>query len=275
MPSPTTLHSSSAHSWKKFGVLGNQNNVQDILDGTYNCPDEVDEFTKTFIHELRRPDTANRQGTITGYTTTAEHIKSWKKMRVGTASSTFGPSFSEIIAGTEDVTIAEVDAAIVSITALTGYCPKRWSEAIDVMIPKKADSKQVKKLRIIVLFHSLFNMLNKKVARQATQSAIQLEAIPSKAYAKPGFRSNNCGLNKVLTYDILRQRKNPAALCSNDAKSCYDRIVHSIANICLQRVGVQPNTCQVMLGTLQQMKHYVKTAYDTSERSYGSIHIPL
>jgi hypothetical protein len=113
-----------------FGFLGNQNKVQDILDGTYECPAEVDEFTKTNIQDLRRPGTATRHGTITGYTTTEEHIKSWKKMRVGTASSTFGPSFSEIIAGTEEVAIAEVDAAIVSIAALTGYCPKRWSEAI-------------------------------------------------------------------------------------------------------------------------------------------------
>jgi hypothetical protein len=124
---------------EKFGFLGNQNNVQDILDETYDCPDEVDEFTKKFIHELRRPDTASRQGTITGYTTTEEHIKSWKHMRVGTSSSTFGPCFSEIIAGTEDVAIAEVDAAIGSITALTRYCPKQWSEAIDVTIPPKAD----------------------------------------------------------------------------------------------------------------------------------------
>jgi hypothetical protein len=173
------------------------------------------------------------------------------------------------------VAIAEIDAAIVSITGLTGYCPKRWSKAIDVMIPKKADSKHVKKLRIIALFHSLLNMLDKKVARQATQSTIKLDVIPSEAYAKLGFRSNDCGLNKVLTYDISCQRKNPAALCSNDAKSCYDRIMHVIASICLERVGVQANTCRGMFGTLQQMKHYVKTAYGTSRQSYGSIHIPL
>jgi hypothetical protein len=118
-------------------------------------------------------------------------------------------------------------------------------------------------------------MINKKVARQATQSVIKLDAIPSEAYAKPGFRSNDCGLNKVLTSDILRQRKTPAALCSNDAKSCYDRIIHAIANICLQRVGVQANACRVMFGTLQQMKHHVKIAYGTSQQSYRSIHIPL
>jgi hypothetical protein len=108
-----------------FGFLGNQTRVQDILDGTYECSVEVDEFTKQFIQELRRPETASRQATITGYTTTEEHIKSWKKMRVGTAARTFGPSFSEIIAGTEDVAITEVDAAIVSIAALTGYTTQK------------------------------------------------------------------------------------------------------------------------------------------------------
>jgi hypothetical protein len=114
---------------------------------------DVDEFTQNIIQELRRPQAAKRHVTITGYTTTDEHIKSWwKKMRVGTASNTFRPSFSEIIAGTEDVAIAEVDAAAIdSIAALTGYCPKRWSEAIDAMIPK-ADSKHVKKLYFFTHF---------------------------------------------------------------------------------------------------------------------------
>jgi hypothetical protein len=107
-----------------IGFLGNHNIVQAILDGTYDCPEEVYEFTPKIIKELRRPGMANRHATITGYTLTDEHIKSWKKMRVGTVSSTFGPSFSEIIAGTDNVAIVEIDAAIVSITALTGYCPE-------------------------------------------------------------------------------------------------------------------------------------------------------
>jgi hypothetical protein len=40
-------------------------------------------------------------------------------------------------------------------------------------------------------------------------------------------------LNKRLTYDILRQTKTSGALCSNDAKSCYDRILHWVASLCL------------------------------------------
>jgi hypothetical protein len=182
-------------------------------------------------------------------------------MRSGTAAGQFSPSFSEIIAGTEDLQVAKVDASIVSIPARTGYCPKRWSKVIDVMIPKKAASKNVEKLCIIVLFHSSFNMMNKRVARKATKQAMTTHVIPSEVYAKPGHRAVDCGLNKVLTTDISRQKLLSMAICSNEARQCYDHIVHSIANICLQRVGLHLNTCHVLLGTLQQMQHYVKTHF--------------
>jgi hypothetical protein len=61
---------------------------------------------------------------------------------------------------------------------------RRWSDAVDVMIPKKAASTHVEKLRIIVLFHALFNMLNKRVAKKATDTAMDKQVIPSKIAAK-------------------------------------------------------------------------------------------
>jgi hypothetical protein len=78
-----------------------------------------------FIAKLRRPALLQELGNITGTVTTEEHIKGWQRMRSSTSASTFGPSFSELIAGTDDLRIAEVDAAIVSIPARTGYCPRR------------------------------------------------------------------------------------------------------------------------------------------------------
>jgi hypothetical protein len=149
-------------------------------------PPGLDEYTMKFIAELKRPANLQELGNITGTVTTAEHIKGWKRMCSTTSASTFGPSFSELIAGTDDLRIAEVDAAIVSIPARTGYCPRRWSDAIDVMIPKKAASRHVEKLRIIVLFHALFNMMNKRVANKATTQAAIIQAIPSEVQAKTG-----------------------------------------------------------------------------------------
>jgi hypothetical protein len=77
-----------------------------------------------------------------------------------------------------DKTIAEIDTVIFFILCLVGYCPKHWSEAIDVMIPKKAASKHGEKLRINVLFHTLFNMLNKKVSKAAIYQATRIQETP-------------------------------------------------------------------------------------------------
>jgi hypothetical protein len=121
----------------------------------------------------------------------------------------------------------------------------------------------------------MFNMLNKQVAQDAINNATRLQEIPCEAYSKKGHRAIDCGLNKILTLDIIRQRQQPAALCCNDAKQCYSRILNAIANIWLQHVGVHHRTCQVMLGTLHQMRHHIKTAYGISPQNYGYIRQPL
>jgi hypothetical protein len=197
-------------------------------------------------------------------------------MRSTIASSPFGPLFSDHIAGCHDLHVADIDAAMTSIPLITGYCPSAWQKAVDVMIPKKQTSTHVFKLRIIVLFHSMFNMINKRVGRLAVQRADAHNLLPAETYgSRPGRRANICALNKVLTYDIIRQRKYPSALCSNDAVACYDRIVHSIASICMQRVGIAAETCHMMFGTLQLIQHYISTAYGLSDSSYGALEIPL
>jgi hypothetical protein len=62
-----------------FGSLDNQTNVQKVLNGTYECPAELDEFTKQFIKELQQPENLHQHNIINGYTTTQDHITSWKK----------------------------------------------------------------------------------------------------------------------------------------------------------------------------------------------------
>jgi hypothetical protein len=216
-----------------FGTLGNQDTIDRVLAGTYQCPPETPEYTQKFIHELKQPDKLNNPGSITGHMTTNQFTTSWKKMKVRTAASSFGPSFSKIVTGTANSEIADIDASLLSIATMTGVIPSNWTTAIDVMIPKKKLSRHVTKLRIIVLFHALFNMLNKQVARSAIHNASRINEIPVEAYAKKGHGAIDCGLNKILTIDIIGQLRLPAALCCNDAKQCYDRILHAIANICL------------------------------------------
>jgi hypothetical protein len=71
-------------------------------------------------------------------------------------------------------------------------------------------------------------------------------------------------------------RRQAGALCSNDAKSCYDRIVHSIASLSMRRLGVPLEPLASMFLTLQQSSHSISTAFGISRENYGSNrHIPL
>ena len=59
-------------------------------------------------------------------------------------------------------------------------------------------------------------------------------------------------------------------MLSNDAKSCYDRIVHSALSLALQRIGVSRGPIESMLTSIQKLKHYVRTAYGDSEKCLDS-----
>jgi len=54
-----------------------------------------------------------------------------------------------------------------------------------------------------------------------------------------------------LTYDLIRQQRLTAAVCSNDAKACYDGIVHAFAALALQQLGIPLGPITVMFGTIQ------------------------
>jgi hypothetical protein len=103
-----------------FGTLGNQEAIEQVLNGTFPCPSDTPPYTQKFIQELKWPDNLDNPGGITGYMTTASFTNSWKRMQVYTAASPFGPSFSEIITGTADPDIADADAALLSIATLAG-----------------------------------------------------------------------------------------------------------------------------------------------------------
>ena len=71
-------------------------------------------------------------------------------------------------------------------------------------------------------------------------------------------------------------RRQSGALCSNNAKSCYNRIVHSFASIAMRRLGAHPPAVQSMLQTIQAAKHHIITAFGPSDTHFGSgRHPPL
>jgi hypothetical protein len=69
---------------------------------------------------------------------------------------------------------------------------------------------------------------------------------------------------------LLQQLRLAGALCANDAKSCYDCIVHNITILAMRRLGMLEAPILSMFKTLQQAAHHVSTAFGVSTRTYGN-----
>jgi len=76
-------------------------------------------------------------------------------------------------------------------------------------------------------------------------------------------------LNKCLFYNYIQARRIPAALCLNDAKSCYNWIILIIAALCLCRLGAPMKATESMIVTLAQLQHHVHSAFGNSMQAQG------
>jgi hypothetical protein len=202
-----------------------------LLDGTCDPPEEVDEYTKKLIKQFWKNCKATEHDPL--YKITPEEWKSfWKGATERNSCGCDILHFGTWKEGSFSETITELDALLTDIPLQTGYSPLKWRVAIDVLLLKKAGVMLVEKLRIIVLFQGDLNYLNKYIGRHMTKDG---EAYTQLAWEQYGSHEGNNAieqaLHKVLSFDLIRQDRMDADMCSNDAKSCYDRIVHSIASI--------------------------------------------
>lgn len=129
------------------------------------------------------------------------------------------------------------------------------------MIEKQENNYNEEKLRAILLYEADFNSNNGKLGRDMMYSAADLKTLACDQYVS--LREHNASMHTVnmnLTFDLLRQQRKPAAICSNDAKSCYDRIVHSVAILSMRRLGAKLEPLICMFGTIQSLTHYVRTS---------------
>lgn len=196
----------------------------------------------------------------------------WAKAKERTSSGPSGITFAHFKAGLSDPTIAEFEAIITCIPYKTGISPACWQKEINVMLEKQRGNSRVDKLWAILLYEADFNQNNKKLGREMMFTAEDLNVIAKEQFgSRAGLTAIDHSLNKRLTYDLIRQTKRPGALCSNDAKSCYDRIVHSVVSLSMQRVGAPVQPIISMFTTIQNLEHRIRTVYGDSDVNFSGV----
>jgi hypothetical protein len=89
--------------------------------------------------------------------------------------------------------------------------------------------------------------------------------------SREGKNAIEQALNKVISFDLIRQARMDTAMCSNDSKSCYDRIVHAIVSILMQKHNVPASACICVFTKPQNLHHTLRTIYGYYKSGYGEI----
>ena len=253
----------------ELGHLGIGPAADAILDGTYVPPHEVADDVGDILKSLKCPPTIRMQRQPSPITC-EEHSSGWKKVRERTSSSPSGLHVGHWKCGSMDSNINWVNTSLANIPFLSGYSPKRWRHGINVLLEKSKGNCRIDKLRKILLYEADFNMNNKYLGRDMMKCAEKGKMLAKEQY---GSRKRKTAilhaLNKRLTFDILRQQKKGAGICSCDLKSCYDRIVHSFATLAMRRAGAAESSTSSMFKTIQRLQHRVRTAFGDSAATFG------
>ena len=116
-----------------FGRYGEGIATNQVYEGTYNIPAGVDDYTADFIKVCSNGITQPKP--LPSFRSPSTFISSWNKMKE-TTNSNGDLHFGHFKAGMAHENISLVHYLMAEIPYRTGYSPKRWKSATDVMILK-------------------------------------------------------------------------------------------------------------------------------------------
>lgn len=195
-----------------------------------------------------------------------EYKDTFSKTCENTACGPSGLHMSHWKAALERENIMRIHSFFVWAAFTLGFSYERWEISLHCMLKKKKHPYS-QKLRIIQLFEGDFNgalkyLLGRKLMRYITSLGI----IDNGTYgSRLGKTANEAILTLQVVQDNHRIWKRNMALLFNDADGCYDRIPPNLGEIALRRIGCPKSIASTHTITQRRMKHYVKTAFGTSE----------
>ena len=247
-----------------LGYVGLTEFADSILDGTFQPPPGVSPYAIELFCQLKKPDNVQLDEVATQLT--IEQFQSgWKRMKEFTSAGKSGLHFGHLKVCALHTFLSNFESSLSHISFTTGYSPQVWRVGIMVMIHKKAMVDLVTKLHTIVLTEADFNFNNKLLGKLTMQHGEKNNLLAQEQYgSQKGRTAIDQALHKRLMYDNLRLNRRPGALCSNNAKSCYDRILHSIAMLAFRCLGIASPSVESILKSIQNMHHHIRTSYGDS-----------
>jgi hypothetical protein len=258
-----------------FGYLADTPAAKEVLEGTYQCPEGTPDSVKELFEAISRVYKSVPEAT--SVVILPEQWKAyWKVANEDTSSSISGLHFSHYKVGAMSELISHYHAARVTVVLAWGIALSRWSNGLTVMLEKVLGCTLVTKLRAILLMEADFNATNKMIyGKRMMESTRQHGWMQEEVFSEKNREPVDGTMAKILFYDVTRQARIPAALASVDATQCYDRIAHAVASLVFQAFGIPQSAVNTMLGTIENMKFFLRTGFGDSTSFSGgkTIHI--
>ena len=255
---------------EQLGYLADTEVAQQIIEGTFEIPDEIDDATALVLEEIGRIGVQMTSGEITLTITPEEFQYFWKRIKEGTASSYSGIHYGHYKAAAHSDKISSFLSKKITLISKTGVPPERWSYGLTVLLEKIAGLALVNKLRAILLMEADFNFHNKLIFGSRMLNAARTEGlIPSEQYSDKQNTAEDGSFDKILQGDISRQKRLPMSIISADAANCYDRVHHTIMALVFLSLGVRTGAIKAMLQSIQLMKFFLRTGWGESTDCFG------
>ena len=251
--------------YSMFNGPSAESNSRALLRGNLEPPSD-DPVLRSFINNCRRPEKLSE---LPLSVTLEDHVHFWSRMKEEKGSEPHGLHNGHFKAGATSPLLSHCDMLIRAFPFSSGFVPAQWRHLMNFAIEKKPGEIRVTKMRTIQMMNSEFQANNKKVGKEAMAYAERNDLIPKgQCGARKAHQAIDLALSKRLTWDLLILQRRAAGFVSNDAKSCFDRIVHWVAIISLMRFGIQWQPLRCMFDTLMQSAHRVRTGFGDSSRIF-------
>ena len=229
-----------------------------VMEGDMgSLPTDPMEEVQDMLKALRRdPDVTD----IDLFITAAELKSSFKVTKEATASSPSGRHYGHYKAAMSSPKLIDLYTSMINFTLDNEHAPPRWLRATQIPIEKVPGNPRVDKLRTLQLLEGdMQRMMQIIWARRMVWNAEdKKQLMDNQMGSRKGKSALSAVLFKRLSYDIIRQRREAAAVFNNDASGCYDRMIPSIAMMACRALGLPRKAARLKLRMLQKMKYFVE-----------------
>ncbi len=182
------LQDARLHS--NFGFLANTVLADQVLQGSYIYPKNMDTHTKLLLQEARHIFHRLSNEEVVDFVLTTDLYSYWQHANEDIQSSKSGCHFGHYQAASFGCYLSVMHTAKLTLAASTGIPLARWGNGLTVPLEKVFGNIYIDKMWAVCLLEATNNSLNKFVfAKQMMDKAFQGDIIPAEQFAKRGSQA--------------------------------------------------------------------------------------